>query len=553
MALLATLAAIGMAAWVALRPSAKPSTEDSRRIVAVLPFKDLTGDPARAYFAAGVTDEIRGQLSRLGALRLLSRGAVRRYGDGNVKGLRADLGAGSAVEGSVRVDGGRVRVTADLVDTATEQTLWSDQYDRKLDDVLTVQTEVALRIAEALKSTLTPEERKDVKRPPTANAEAYQLYLRSREHTSGDRQQNLMGIELLEKAIKIDPRFAVAQAALSYRRSFLWDDPKNIDIAIELARRAIETDPALARGHFALASAYGVKGWAAKSRAAFLRAQELDRGDGGPISNIAVLESEVLGRHDEALTWARRLLDLRPVGLDAIYHVGWPMIFLRDDATSERWLKDAESQAPDFARVQCLIAVLDYLRGAEPEALSRTRTIVDANPALEEGLTVQAELSFLTAAADAEAHLERWFRRAPGLIASPVLKLETNRTTYAYLLTKRGDRVRATELLVVSEKEAQDALADGNEHQRVPIEMAAIHAIRGEQTQALDWLERSFTAGYRDYSTLRRDPIFADVRRDPRFDAVSKKMEEAVATMRERSTTLAELRMMPVPRLALRR
>jgi TolB-like protein len=124
-ALVATLVAIvALAAFWALRSrdGAVSAGDDVKRVVAVLPFRDLTGDPARAYFAAGVTDEIRGQLSKLGALRVLSRSAVRRYGDANMKGLRTDLGAGSAVEGSVRLDGARVRVAVELVDTGTEQT-----------------------------------------------------------------------------------------------------------------------------------------------------------------------------------------------------------------------------------------------------------------------------------------------------------------------------------------------------------------------------------------------------------------------------------------------
>ena len=549
----ASAAAIGLSAWLATRllNTAKPAADDPRRTVAVLPFKDLTGDASRAYFAAGVTDEIRGQLARLGALRLLSRSAVQRYGDGNMKGLRADLGAGSAVEGSVRVDGARVRVTVDLVDTSTEQTLWSDQYDRTLDDVLTVQTDVAMRIAEALKATLTVEERRSVARPPTANARAYELYLRSRDFSISDREKNLRGIELLNDALKLDSRFAAAQALLAYRTQFLasYDDPKNNDLAIEQARQAIEMDPTLARGHFALASAYGAKGWASKSRAEFLKAQELDRGDGGPVSNIAVLESEILGRHAEALAWARRLLELPPVTANSIYHIAWPLLFLRDDQTSERWLKDTEAQDPGFLRVQYLLAALDYLRGNESDALSRARKVVATSPTFEEGLTMLAELTFFTNAADAEANLERWFRRAPGLLASPVLKMETHRTAYAYLLMRRGERAQAERLLAESAKEAQAALADSNEHQRVPIEIAAIHAIKRENDQALDWLERGVAAGYRDYSTLARDPIFRDLGREPRFDAVLKKMEQAVAAMRAGSAALAELRSMPVPRL----
>jgi serine/threonine-protein kinase len=553
--LVATLAGIvALAGWWALhsRNRTVSAGDDIKRVVAVLPFRDLSGDPARAYFAAGVTDEIRGQLSKLGALRVLSRSAVQRYDDANSKGLRTDLGAGSAVEGSVRVDGARVRVAVELVDTGTEQTLWSEQYDRRLEDVLSVQRDVALRIAEALKATLSPAERTSVERLPTTNAEAYQIYLRSQVLSSGDRQQNLRAIQLLKDALKLDPHFATAQARMAYRTFFLayYDDPQYLDLSIEQAQRAVEMDPTLGHAHWALASGYAVKGWGAKSRQEFLRAQELEPSDGSSISNIAVLESEILGRHDEGLAWARKLLDRSPVTGNTIYHVVWPMLFLRDDAVSERWLKEASTRFPDFRRLQYLLAALDYLRGNETEALARARKTTEADPAGEEGLALAAELSFLTGAADAEAQIGRMFRNSPGLTTSPVLKLETHRTTYAYILMNRGERARAADLLEESLKQAHAALSDGNEGQRVPIEIAAVHAVNAETVQALEWLERGATAGYKDYSTLGRHPIFAGLRREPRFQNVLKTMQETVSAMRDRSTILAELRTMPFPAIA---
>ena len=394
----ALVALVAVAASWALRSrgSVGSSGDDSRRVVAVLPFRDLTGDPARAYFAPGVTDEIRGQLSKLGALRVLSRGAVQRYGDANVKGLRADLGAGSAVEGSIRLEGGRVRVSVELVDTETEQTLWSEQYDRGLEDVLSVQRDVALRIAEALKATLSPAERQSVERLPTANPEAYQLYLQSLVLASLDRQQNRRAIELLQNALKLDPAFAFAQARMAYRTFFLayYEDPKYLDISIEQAQRAVDMDPTLALAHFALASGYAVKGWAARSRQEFLKAHELERSASGPISNIAVLESEILGKHDEGVAWARRLLDLLPLTSDNIYHVTWPLLFLRDDAVSERWLKEGEARFPNAPRLQGLLAGLDYLRGNEAAAMSRARKMAEAYPGFEEGLMVSGRIEF---------------------------------------------------------------------------------------------------------------------------------------------------------------
>jgi Tfp pilus assembly protein PilF len=418
--------------------------------------------------------------------------------------------------------------------------------------VLSVQRDVALRIAEALEATLSPAERTSVERLPTTNAEAYQIYLRSQVLSSSDRQQNLRAIQMLQDALKLDPLFAGAQARMAYRTFFLayYDDPKYLDVSIEQAQRAVEMDPTLGKAHWALASGYAVKGWAAKSRQEFLRAQELEPSDGSSISNIAVLESEILGRHDEGLAWARKLLDRPPVTGNTIYHVVWPMLLLRDDAVSERWLTEAAMRFPDFARVQYLLAALDYLRGNEAAASARVRKVTEADPAGEEGLMLAAELSFLTGAPDAETRIGRVFRNSPGLTTSPVLKMETHRTTFAYILMKRGERARAADLLDESLTQAHAALSDGNEGQRVPIEIAAVHAVKGETVQALEWLERGATAGYKDYSTLGRHPIFAGLRREPRFQNLLKTMQETVSAMRDRSAVLSELRTMPFPAVA---
>ena len=418
--------------------------------------------------------------------------------------------------------------------------------------MLSVQSDVALRIAEALNATLSPAEREIVERPPTTSPKAYQIYLRSQELSALERQQNLRAIDLLRDALKLDPGFAVAQARMAYRVFFLayYGDPKYLDISIEQATRAVEMDPMLPQAHAALASGYAVKGWAAKSRQEFQKAQELSSSDTFPISNIAVLESEILGRHDEGVTWARRLLERPPVTGNHIYHIAWPMLFLRDDAVSERWLKEAEARFPDFPRLQCLLAALDYLRGNDAAALSRARKMAEVHPGFEEGLMVLAELSFLTGAPDAETHVERLFRNTPGLTTSPLLKPETHRTTYAYLLMKRGERARASELLADSLKQAQAALQDANEGQRIPVEIAATHAVKGESAQALEWLERALTAGYKDYSTLGRHPIFESLRREAQFQDLLKRTQEAVATMRARSAALAELRAMPFPAVA---
>jgi hypothetical protein len=139
--------------------------------------------------------------------------------------MTKELGVGSLVEGSVRVEGERVRITVELIDAPTQQTLWSQQYERDLANVFAVQSDVALRIADALRASLTPQERSRVEQQPTSDPEAYRLYLESRQHTMGARAANLAGMELLRRALALDPSFALA-----------WDNPTLAAAHFTLAR-----------------------------------------------------------------------------------------------------------------------------------------------------------------------------------------------------------------------------------------------------------------------------------------------------------------------------
>ena len=193
-------------------------SEPQRPFVAVRAFRNLSPETTQSYFAAGMTEEITGQLSHLSGLRLLSRSAVERYKD--VRSMADELHVSNVVEGSVRLDGNRVRIAVQLVDATNQQTLWAEQSDRELTDIFAVQSDVALRIAEALQASLSSVERLRVEKRPTQNLEAYQLYLQSRSATS-DRARNFEEIDRLRKAIALDSSFAAARAELAYHLIFM--------------------------------------------------------------------------------------------------------------------------------------------------------------------------------------------------------------------------------------------------------------------------------------------------------------------------------------------
>ena len=269
------------------------------------PFRSLSQDGSQSFFTEGMTDEIRGQLSKISALRVLSRSAVDRFGDADGPAIARDFGGSHLVEGSVRVEGDRVRVAVELVDAVTQQTRWSEQYDRELADILTVQSQVALQIARRLAATLSPAERVRLEPQGTQNPEAYALYLQAQAMRGmADPKRNLEAIGLFERALALDPRLARAKAAMAYRVFFraYTEDRKHADDAIQLAPDAAAIDSTLAAPHFVLGSTYGLLGRLEQSRLAFLRALELEPNHVGSMQNLWVPCTQSVGNSTRAFT-----------------------------------------------------------------------------------------------------------------------------------------------------------------------------------------------------------------------------------------------------------
>ena len=510
------------------------AARQDQRVVAVLPFRNLSRDTAQQYFSAGMTEEITTQLARVAALRVLGRAATAQYDTaGNrLERMSRELGVGSVVDGSVRLAGDRVRIVVGLTDVRTGQSLWSEQYDRQMADLFAVQDDVAHKVTEALRATLTPAETRRLSRIPTADMAAYQLYLRALDLRPTRRTEMLTRIELLRQAIQLDAGFAGAYAHLA--RSFMFrgvaGEPGYTDSAFVAARKAIALDPELADGHFALGDLQNNALKLADARRSYLKALELAPSHTGAMADLANAYV-ALGRFDEALDWALRSYQLIPTHPHGPYHVALPLLALDDDSATARYLRAAEARFPNELRVQGLLAALDLRRGAGPAALERARRLVRDNPDHTEGPPILAEVAVAVGAPDAEALMAPLAARDPAAPAQ--IFPESLRSLYALTLHRRGEEKRAAELWRQSADAARRSLERGAEGPSAPLELAAIAAVEGRTGEAMDWLERADRAGWKDARVLELDPFFATVREEPRYRAALGGMREQVAEMRK--------------------
>ncbi|HYG97795.1 MAG TPA: protein kinase [Terriglobales bacterium] len=556
LAVIATISATAVWWFQRARPAHRATsflTDDSaRRVLAVFPFENISPDQSQEYFSAGITEEIRGQLCKLSSLQVLSKTAVAGYKDprNNLRQVANELGATTVVFGSVRQDSSRIRINVELVDTRSNRIVWAEQYNRELNDILAVQSDVALRIADALVTTLSSSERQRIEKLPTRNVGAYRLYLQSQELSQSDLRQNREAIKLLERAIEIDPQFAVAASRLAYRQFFLalFASARYIDLGMKTARRAVELDPNLSDAHIALSFGYRLKGQVTKERVSLLKATELNPNDSTAMQNLSILETE-LGRYAEALHWARRAFRLDPHHGVSYYHLCAPLLFLGDDSVTETWLSEGNRRFPGEMRLQILFSMLDILRGREREALDRARKVAQDDPDNEELDNLVADVALITGTPDATTYVEHFFRSVPDLNANWWLLPESYRVRYAYLLANRGETKRAHKLLNEAERKARQTLDEGDETPRLRMELAAIYALREQNRAALEWLERAYDLGWRDARTLARDPMLQRLREEQAFKDLVSRITSEVAAMRERSTDLRELRQLKLTRI----
>jgi serine/threonine protein kinase/tetratricopeptide (TPR) repeat protein len=209
-------------------------TEIPENSIAVLPFESLSDNKSDTYFADGVQDEILSSLAKVSQLKVISRTSVMTYRSANDRNLRMianALGVANVLEGTVRRDGNRVRVTIELVAARTDQTLWTDSYDRDLTDIFAIQSEIAQTVASKLTVTLSQEERRSIEETPTDNLAAYDLYQRAKELmtnaevslASGNFERPVLdAITILEQAVRLDPSFTLAYCQIAEGQDLLY-------------------------------------------------------------------------------------------------------------------------------------------------------------------------------------------------------------------------------------------------------------------------------------------------------------------------------------------
>ncbi len=311
-------------------PSVGSSAHSDTPSIAVLPFDNMSHDPEQEYFSDGITEDIITDLSKVGGLKVIARNSSFAY-KGKAPDIRMvgrDLGVKSVLEGSIRRAGNRVRITAQLIDSADGSHLWAERYDRDLTDIFEVQDEVTQRIVEALKVTLSPGEQERITDNPTENLEAHDLFLRAREVMADPTKTREMFEEvrgLLERAIALDPKYGEAYASLALAYGLAYNNNWTDDLAAtlrradELATRAVELTPNDSYCQYILSMTSGFSRDYDRSKAAVDRALELNPNNAAALNSRGVFQI-FAGDPADGIADIERAIQLDPVGAPQYLH-----------------------------------------------------------------------------------------------------------------------------------------------------------------------------------------------------------------------------------------
>jgi TolB-like protein/tRNA A-37 threonylcarbamoyl transferase component Bud32/Flp pilus assembly protein TadD len=366
-ALVAAVAVVGGLAWW-MRGDREPEAsqvatapeEVGRQMMVVLPFENL-GAPEDEFFAAGMTEEITTRLAAVSGLGVISRNSAMRYAgtDKTIQQIGEELGVQYVLEGTVRwartAEGSRVRISPQLIHVADDTNLWADTYDRVIDDVFEVQSDIAGEVINQLGVALLEPEQATVEAQHTENMEAYQAYLRGLDqtgHLTYSEEDRMTEIEMFERAVELDPEFAEAWAELSTAHSGLINlgmdkSPARLALAKAAVDRALELDPDLPDAHLALAYYYywGLRDYTPALEALAIAERSMPDDQDVLIANFAIRRRQ--GRLDESLESVQRAFELSPLEDDLPREIGVIHMMNRDPVQALESFDESIALAPD--------------------------------------------------------------------------------------------------------------------------------------------------------------------------------------------------------------
>jgi protein kinase/serine/threonine-protein kinase len=498
-----------VAVMISVRVGSDPRTKhplSADKSIAVLPFKNMSASKEDEYFSDGITEDILTQLSRIEDLSVISRTSSIRYRntDKTSREIARELGVAAILEGSVRRSGDRVRIDGRLVNASLDRQIWAGQYDREFKDIFAIQSEVAQKIAEALKAHLSPDERQLIEKRATLNLDAYAYFLQGRNYYYQlTKDDNERAIGLFKKAIGLDSAYALAFAGLAdayaqrYQRYGFareW-----IDSSIVLSQHAIDLDPELPEPYKSLGLAYYQKEWYEKAMALHRKALDLNPNFASAYSNMGEL-LDWTGHQDEAVALIKKAIQLQPGRASDHIKLGSVYYSLGLDSLSVMQLKKAIELQPSITNAYATLSELYTRQGNVNRARALLDSVLTGNP---DDPVLLVGAGYVELYDRKYERALRYFQR----VYTTAQDFFGLLTPLGFTLLKTGRVAEGEKVLEFSMRENLKSIRELSEEGSRRYDLARVYAIRRDSTSALKWLADAVARGSGIYRYTERDPM----------------------------------------------
>lgn len=513
--------------------------------VAVLPCESVGDRSDDTYFAEGFTAELATEISRVPGLRVFSRAATERLAERRdaLPAFADSVGVDAVLECSTQQLEGRARITARLVDAREDHSLWAESYDRRISDVFALQSEVARAVAVAMETRFpdgSAGARSDATEP---SAEAYELYLKAAALVNRGRRDT--AVRLLREAVRADPEFApawhkmavqYAHYAVSLGRGLHWADS-----GIAAGRRAREVDPSVGGG--GLPFNLVAKGRFSAADSVWQAALDEGTVDIGQLNTWAFFEA-VRGRCEHSVH-----ITAEAHGMDRWANTRWGDALAWTCLGDDRRARHVIGSMIDVARSMShspgpvtlsLASFQELLWGDDEAAAERLEMLREVHPDHFVTRVTAASLALQKGQWEvARRRYEALHAAAPD--ARHALTGISFRARYGAALVRAGEEARGRELLARAEARALQRLREGSEHPGLAVDLALVHAVRGDADEAVRWLGRAADVGWPWWRLSDRDPTFGPaVRRHAGFEEIHAHLRRREAEMRRRAEAVME-------------
>ncbi len=514
---------------------AKKTGNMNKKTIAVLPFSDFNETKENEFFADGITDDILTQLSKISELKVISRTSVMKYKNSkmNLEDIARELGAGSILEGSVRTSGNKIRIVSQLIDASNDTHLWSETYDRELNDIFNIQSEISEKIAEALNSKLLPLEKEIIESQYTENFDAYLYYSKGRhEYFNYSMEENEKAIEFFNKAIKIDSNYALAIAGLAEaieQKVLKYNGNVELyDSAMNLSKKALKINPNLPEAYKSLATAFNGLGKEDQSLLYYRKAIELNPNYWDAILNYGqILLSK--NKFDEAFFWISKAQKLAPDNLIGLISLSIIYKNLNCYSNAIDWATKALNLQPNKTFVSFLnshLAELYLNTGEFSKARKYFRKTVELDSSWSAYWYLGGKIEISAGNfKKAKTYLDKY------------LKDSTNYPEYyyAYVLLKIGKTETANNIL---QKELKSYLEYFQNEKQINntyyISLAEIYAILNDKEKAFEWWQKGIANDYLDIKRITQFPYFDNLKSDARYFKMLKLMNSKINDLKRK-------------------